>query len=118
MCMLQARQRPDFILVNVLKERISCKRLYFIPNINVNRFTSCISDNKSLFDILRASYGIEIIGGEQKLRAILSDKKLSDYLRLSEGMPVLHLERRFDTSRPGYSIYSSIYCNTEEQTVY
>lgn len=90
----------------------------YLPNININRFTSRTFENKSLFDILRVSYGIEILGGEQKLRAILSDKKLSDYLRLGEGMPVLHLERRFDTSRPGYSIYSSIYCNTMDQDVY
>jgi len=75
-------------------------------------------ENKSLFDILRINYGIDVIGGEQKLRAILSDKELSTYLRIDEGMPVLHLERRFDTSRPGYSIYSSIYCNTADQAVY
>jgi GntR family transcriptional regulator/GntR family frlABCD operon transcriptional regulator len=52
------------------------------------------------------------------MRAFLSDKKLSDYLRLGEGMPVLHLERRFETSRPGYSIYSSIYSNAMDQDVY
>lgn len=90
----------------------------YLPNINLSRFTSRSFENKSLFDILRANYGIDIIGGEQKLRAILSDKNLSDYLRIEIGMPVLHLERRFDTSRPGYSIYSSIYCNTAEQAVY
>ncbi|MEX0986582.1 MAG: GntR family transcriptional regulator [Bacteroidales bacterium] len=90
----------------------------YLPNINLNRFTSRSFENKSLFDILRVHYGIEIIGGEQKLKAILSDKKLSGYLRIGVGKPVLHLERKFDTSRPGYAIYSSIYCNTEEQAVY
>lgn len=90
----------------------------YLPNINLGRFTSRSFDNRSLFDTLRVHYGIEIIGGEQKLKAILSDKKLSDYLRIEQNMPVLHLERRFDTTRPGYSIYSSIYCNTADQAVY
>ncbi len=90
----------------------------YLPNINLGRFTSRSFENRSLFDILRVHYGIEIIGGEQKLRAILSDKELSDYLRIDQDRPVLHLERRFDTSRPGYSIYSSIYCNTADQAVY
>jgi GntR family transcriptional regulator/GntR family frlABCD operon transcriptional regulator len=90
----------------------------YLPNINLERFTSRNFENKSLFDTLRIAYGIKITGGEQKLRSILADAKLSEYLRLEAGMPVLHLERRFDTSRPGYSIYSSIYCNTAEQAVY
>ena len=90
----------------------------YIPNINMERFTSRSFENKSLFDVLRAHYGIEILGGEQKLRAILADKKLCDYLRIGSGMPVLHLERKFNTNKPAVYIYSSIYCNTEDQAVY
>ncbi len=90
----------------------------YIPNINMPRFTSRSFENKSLFDILRLHYGLEIVGGEQNLRAILADNKLSEYLRMDVGMPVLHLERKFDTNKPGISIYSSIYCNTEDQSVY
>lgn len=90
----------------------------YVPNINMSRFTSRTFENKSLFDILRVHYGLEIVGGEQKLRAILADKKLSDYLRVDTGLPVLHLERKFDTNKPEISIYSSIYCNTEDQAVY
>lgn len=90
----------------------------YIPNINMPRFTSRSFENKSLFDILRLNYGLEIVGGEQKLRAILADNKLSQYLRMDIGMPVLHLERKFDTNKPDLCIYSSIYCNTEDQSVY
>jgi len=90
----------------------------YIPNINMPRFTSRSFENKSLFDILRLHYGLEIVGGEQKLRAILADNKLSEYLRMDTGMPVLHLERKFDTNRPDISVYSSIFCNTEDQSVY
>ena len=90
----------------------------YIPNINMPRFTMRNFENKSLFDILRREYGTEIIGGEQKLRAILADKQLSNYLRMQASEPVLHLERKFDTSRPEISIFSSIYCNTKAQAVY
>ncbi len=90
----------------------------YIPNINMPRFTSRSFKNRSLFDILREHYGLDIIGGEQKLRAILADDKLSEYLRVDTGMPVLHLERKFDTNKPEICIYSSIYCNTEDQAVY
>lgn len=91
---------------------------WLASTIHMARGTSRRFDKKSLFDILRALYGIEVIGGEQKLRAILSDKKLSEYLRLCEGMPLLDLERRFETNRSGYSICSPIFCNTGEQAVY
>jgi len=90
----------------------------FIPNINLPRFTSRAFENRSLFDMLRTVYQIEIKGGEQKIRAIQADSAISEHLSVSTGHPVLHLERKFDTNRPGFFIYSSIYCNTEEQAVY
>ena len=90
----------------------------FIPNINMPRFTSRSFENRSLFDILRKIYQIEIKGGEQKIRAVNADAIIAGYLSVNSGHPVLHLERKFDTNRPGFYIYSSIYCNTEEQAVY
>jgi GntR family transcriptional regulator/GntR family frlABCD operon transcriptional regulator len=90
----------------------------FIPNINIPRFTSRSFENRSLFDILRKTYQIEIKGGEQKIRAIEADSLIAKHLSVKPGHPVLHLERKFDTNKPGFFIYSSIYCNTEEQAVY
>ena len=90
----------------------------YLPNINLARFTSRTFENRSLFDILRVSYNIEIVGGEQKIKAIPADTQISRYLKLGKGHPVLHLERKFETNRPGYFIYSSIYCNTDEQAVF
>jgi len=90
----------------------------FIPNINMPRFTSRSFENRSLFDILRKTYQIEIKGGEQKIRAIEAGSAIAHYWSVNSGHLVLHLERKFDTNRPGFYIYSSIYCNTEEQAVY
>jgi GntR family transcriptional regulator/GntR family frlABCD operon transcriptional regulator len=71
-----------------------------------------------LFDILRVSYGIEVKGGEQKIRAIRASAEISRYLGVQTGHPILHLERKFDTNRFGYYFYSSIFCNTENQAVF
>ncbi len=90
----------------------------YIPNLNMPRFTSRSYENRSLFDILRKIYQIEIKGGEQKIRAINADLPVANHLSVQTGHPVLHLERKFDTNRPGFFIYSSIYCNTKEQAVY
>jgi GntR family transcriptional regulator/GntR family frlABCD operon transcriptional regulator len=90
----------------------------YLPNINLPRFTSRQFENKLLFDILRTSYHLEVVGGEQKIRAIPADTRISRYLKLEKGHSVLHLERKFETNKPGYNFYSSIYCNTDEQAVY
>jgi GntR family transcriptional regulator/GntR family frlABCD operon transcriptional regulator len=90
----------------------------YLPNINLSRFTSRRFENRSLFDILRTYYHLDVTGGEQKIRAISADTRISRYLKLGKGHPVLHLERKFETSRPGYNFYSSIYCKTDEQAVY
>lgn len=90
----------------------------YIPNVNLPRFTSRNLENQSLFNVLRSIYQIEIKGGEQKLKAISANEEISSYLELPENDPVLHLERKFETNRPDFYIYSSIYCNTNEQAVY
>lgn len=90
----------------------------FIPNINVPRFGTRVFENKSLFDTLRQAYQIEINGGEQRLKAIPASEKYSKYLQVLIGHPLLHLERKIETNRQGFYIYSSIYCNTEKHSIY
>lgn len=89
-----------------------------IPNINIPRFTSRQFENTSLFDTLRKHYQIEIIGGEQRLSSIRAGEKLSQHFSVSKDHPILHLERRLDTNRVNFNIYSSVYCNTEEHSLY
>lgn len=89
----------------------------YIPNLNLPRFTSRKFENKSLFDILRVNYNIEIKGGEQKLRAIGANQLISRYFKIKKGHPVLHLERKLDTNRHGFNIYSSFFCNTENYSL-
>ncbi len=90
----------------------------FIANINLSRITSRQFEDKSLFQILRDNYLVEIKGGEQRIKAIPSSLKISKFLRIKKGEPVLHLERKMETNIAGLFLYSSIYCNTEKYSIY
>jgi GntR family transcriptional regulator/GntR family frlABCD operon transcriptional regulator len=90
----------------------------FIANINLPRITSRQFEDKSLFQVLRDNYQVEIKGGEQRIKAIPSSLKISIFLKIRKGEPVLHLERKMETNFPGLFVYSSIYCNTEKYSIY
>ncbi len=90
----------------------------YIPAINLPRFTARTFRNRSLFDILRKAYQVEIKGGEQRIRATKADSEISGHLKINTGHPVLHMERKMVTNRPELNIYSSIYCNTSEYSIY
>src|SRR5690554_1710772 len=89
-----------------------------IPNINLPRFTSRSFENRSLFEILRKNYQINVQGGEQQLKAILPDKEIQSLLGIKKGHPVLFIERKLTTNREGFNIYSTIYFNSEKHTIY
>lgn len=90
----------------------------YIANINLPRFTSRQFKDRSLFRILRDHYGVEIKGGEQRIMAIPASVKISRFLKIKRGTPVLHLERKLETNVNGLFVYSSIYCNTEKYSIF
>jgi GntR family transcriptional regulator/GntR family frlABCD operon transcriptional regulator len=90
----------------------------FIPNINLPRFISRKLENKSLFFTLKKYYQIEVISGEQKLKAIQADKIIASLLNLTTSVPILHLERKHNTNREQFRFYSSLFCNTELYSLY
>jgi len=90
----------------------------YIANINLPRITSRQFENRSLFKILRDVYKIEIKGGEQRIKAITATSRIGSLLQLQKGQPVLHLERKLETSNPGLFLYSSIFCNTEKYSIF
>ena len=84
-----------------------------LPNINLPRFLNHNMQNKSLFDTLRTQYQINVTGGVQQLFAIRADKRLQNSFKVSAGHPILQLNRKIDTDRPGFHIYSQIFCATQ-----
>ena len=105
-CIILERQR-------IVGEKPLLYEISYLPNINLSRFTQKLFENKSLFDVLRTDYQINVIGGEQQIRAVKADSTIGRYLKVREGDPVLHLQRIMETSRNGFRYFSSIYCNTE-----
>lgn len=90
----------------------------YIGNINLPRITARQFENRSLFQILRDHYRVEIKGGEQRIKAIPAAAKISRFLKLKRNQPVLHLDRKMETNVPGLFIYSSIFCNTEKYSIF
>ena len=89
-----------------------------LPNIYLPRITNRSFENKSLFEILRKHYQIEISGGEQKLKAVRPDEKIRILLQLNNDQPVLYIERKLTTNKPGFNIYSTIFFNSEKHSIF
>ena len=89
-----------------------------LPNINLPRLTNRSFENKSLFEMLRQHYQVEITGGEQKLKAILPDEKIKQLLQMKSGQPVLYIERKLTTNKEGFNIYSTIFFNSEKHAIF
>lgn len=89
-----------------------------LPNLNLPRLTSRSFENKSLFEMLREHYQIEILGGEQKLKAINPDRRIKRLLKLRNRTPVLYIERKLTTNKEAFNIYSTIYFNSEKHAIY
>ena len=90
----------------------------YIANISLPRITARQFENRSLFQILREHYLIEIKAGEQRIKAIPASAKVCRFLKLMKGQAVLHLERKMETNVNGLYLYSSIFCNTEKYSIF
>jgi DNA-binding GntR family transcriptional regulator len=85
----------------------------YLPNINLPRFTTRNFENKSLFNILRQNYNIDITGGDQKIWAIKANGNVAGHLQVPEGSPILHMQRKLITTRSDFRFYSVIYSVTD-----
>lgn len=86
----------------------------YIPNIKLENFLSRPLEKNSLFQTLRSRYHIDIKSVSQDLHAIAVSEDVSRLLKYYPGAPVVHLYRKYFTSRPDLNIYSSLYCKTEK----
>lgn len=89
----------------------------FLPNINLPRFTSRSLENRSLFETLRTHYQIQVLGGEQRLKALMAPSHIASIIEVGNGDPVLYMERKLHTNRPGFHIYSIIWFNSKNHSI-
>lgn len=90
----------------------------YIANINLPRITARQFEDRSLFQLLREYYHVEIRGGDQRIKAIPATAKIGRLLHLKKDQPVLHLERKMETNNTELFLYSSIFCNTEKYSIF
>lgn len=86
----------------------------YIPNIGLDNFLSVPLVNNSLFQTLRKRYRIDINNVSQDLHAISANEEIASLLDYYPGAPVIHLYRKYTTSKSDLKIYSSLYCNTDK----
>jgi DNA-binding GntR family transcriptional regulator len=67
----------------------------------------------SFFKTLTRNFYIEIVGSEHELRAEFANPVTALLLKIQKGAPVLHISVKFKTSNPMLTIYSELYCNTQ-----
>jgi GntR family transcriptional regulator/GntR family frlABCD operon transcriptional regulator len=85
----------------------------WFPDIAIPGFTEMEFVEGSFFKTLSRNYFIEIIGSEHELRAELADSATAALLKIQKHAPVLHISVKFKTSNPLLTIYSELYCNTQ-----
>lgn len=71
----------------------------------------------SLFKTLQSYYHISVRSVEQYIRAIRADPEMARLLEVSGETPLLKISRKYASSRPGFFIYSTLYCNTEQYAI-
>lgn len=86
----------------------------WIPNIALEGFLDGPLVNDSLFTTLRQKYQLEVTNVFQDIRAVPADPNVAGMLNTYPSAPLLHVYRRYATSRKELMIYSSLYCNTDK----
>jgi len=104
-CILFCRQRfvegaPVMVEVSAIAKEI-------VPGFDAGKFT-----DGSFFKTLSSNYLLEITGSEQIIRASMPEGSIASLLEVGEDTPILHVRVRYSTSKPGYYVYSTLYCNT------
>jgi len=89
----------------------------YLPNLNLQKFCTKPFINKSLFDTLHFTYGIEITHVVQKFRAISANAEQAELLGVKKGKPLLHVIRKLKTNRANFYVYSSVLFNSENHLI-
>jgi DNA-binding GntR family transcriptional regulator len=89
----------------------------YLPNTALADFCETPFLDGSLFKTLSLNYQIEITNIEQDVRAVSADEVTAFLLKVRPLTPLVQIYRRYHTSRPGYFLYSHLYCNTEQYTI-
>lgn len=83
-----------------------------LPNIGLPRFLNYDLENRSLFDSLRSQYQITVTEARSSCSPY-GRQAPAGISGVRAGHPILQLNRKIETSRPGFHIYSQVFCATQ-----
>lgn len=89
----------------------------FIENEGLSELVSSPFIDSSLFKTLHLKHHIEVINLAQDILAIAASEEIANHLQMEAGKPLIHIYRRYHTSKTGFYIFSSLYCNTANYTI-
>lgn len=109
--------QQDFVYLNRLRyaDGIPVMLEYtYLPNFNFEALIAEPFVDGSLFRTLFMKFQIDVTGLVQEVRAVAADKETAKLLNIKPKSPVLHIIRKYNTSKSDFNFYSSIFCNTEK----
>lgn len=89
----------------------------YIPDVGLSLLSSASFVRNSLFETLKVKFGIEIKKAEQELVAAGAVKETARVFKIAVGTPLLHVYRKYHTSKAGLFIYSSFFCHTDKYSI-
>jgi DNA-binding GntR family transcriptional regulator len=89
----------------------------WLPDIDLPDFAQISFEKNSLFSTLGSHYHIEVTSVDQQVRAIQANAEMAFQLGVVEGTALLHIYRKYGTSRNGFYLFSSLLCNTEKYSI-
>ncbi len=88
-----------------------------LVNIDLSRFCQKKYENRSLFSTLKNDYGINVIDGQQNIRAKNATEEIAGLLQVPTGKAILHLEVAHYTNKRT-RIFSEAFCHTDRFYLY
>lgn len=85
----------------------------YLPTSNLSDLLTEGLVDESLFRTLSIRYRIDILGMEQSLRAIAATDAQTAIFGCPPLTPLIYIERRYQTNRPDFYVYSQLYCYTD-----
>jgi GntR family transcriptional regulator/GntR family frlABCD operon transcriptional regulator len=86
----------------------------FIPRSQIIDLDTEPLTEGSLFKTLYTRYNTDVTDMVQEIRAVTCNQHTAALLDIPKQTPVLHILRRYSTSRNGCYLYSSIHCDTNK----
>jgi len=103
-----------FTRLRIISDRPVLFEETFISNIGLKGLLKSNLENRSLFKTLNERYNLTIKGGMQRIWAKKADKATSELLRIKVNSPVVYVKRKLNTNFKNVSIYSWLYCDTQD----